>query len=209
MSKPFVIGISGGSASGKSLFLKSLVNHFTKEQICLISQDNYYKSNEYIPRDENNVPNYDLPVCIDFDLYSSHLRKLVKGEEVEHIEYNFNQANKEKKTFVLSPAPIIVVEGLFVFYDKELAKQLDLKVFIDAKEKIKIARRIHRDSKERGIDLDMVMYQWKNHVKPTYKSYIKPTKRKADLVINNNENFENGLWVLTTFIQKLVDVSGK
>ena len=204
-SKPFVIGISGGSASGKSRFLHSLMDFFTKDEVCLISQDNYYKENKFIPKDQNGIPNYDLPECIDYQLFDHHISSLKQGNTVEHVEYTFNQDGRVPKRICLKPAPILVVEGLFVFFDKTLSQNLDLKVFIDAKEKIKIARRIKRDSQERGIELEMVMYQWKNHVKPTYKSFIKPTKKKADLVINNNENFDNGLLVLRTFIEKNVN----
>ncbi|MGR3811598.1 uridine kinase [Jiulongibacter sp. NS-SX5] len=203
-SKPFVIGITGGSASGKTLFLKSLLKHFTKEQVCLISQDNYYKSISQIPRDENDIPNYDLPECIDFELYASHIADLVAGKKVEHEEYTFNNPNAVPKMLVHEPAPVIVVEGLFVFYEESIAEQLNLKIFVDAKEKIKIKRRLKRDTSERGISVDEVMYQWKNHVKPTYKSFIKPTKKSADIVVNNNDHFQNGLWMVTTFIKSLV-----
>ncbi|KPM48753.1 uridine kinase [Jiulongibacter sediminis] len=203
-AKPFVIGITGGSASGKTLFLKSLLRHFTKEQVCLISQDNYYKKLENIPRDNNNIPNYDLPECIDFELYAQHISDLVEGKTVRHMEYTFNNPNAIPKEIVHEPAPVIVVEGLFVFYEESIAEQLNLKIFVDAKEKIKIKRRLKRDIAERGISVDEVMYQWKNHVKPTYKSFIKPTKKSADIVVNNNDHFENGLWMVTTFIKTLV-----
>jgi uridine kinase len=203
-AKPFVIGITGGSASGKTLFLRSLLKHFKKEEICLISQDNYYKGIEFIPRDLNGVPNFDLPECIDFDLYASHIHDLVEGKKVVHQEYTFNQPDIIPEEIIHHPTPVIVVEGLFVFYENAIAEQLDLKIFVDAKERIKIDRRLKRDTIERGITEEEVMYQWLNHVKPTYKSFIKPTRKIADIVINNNDHFENGLWVVTTFIKTLL-----
>jgi uridine kinase len=203
-SKPYVIGITGGSASGKSLFLKSLLKDFTEDEVCLISQDNYYKENKRIPRDTNGIENYDLPECIDFEMYSGHIKDLMEGRKVEHIEYTFNNPNKVPDVLIHKPAPIIVVEGLFVFYEKQLSDLLDLKIFIDAKEKIKIKRRIKRDNEVRGYDMDDVLYRWENHVTPTYKKFIKPTKKSADVVINNNDHFENGLWMLTTFVKSLL-----
>ena len=202
--KAFVIGITGGSASGKTLFLRSLLKHFTKDQVCLISQDNYYKEISKIPLDENGIQNYDLPDCIDFELYASHIKDLVNGKEVHHKEYTFNNPEIVPKDIIHQPAPVIVVEGLFVFYESSISDLLNLKVFIDAKEKVKIKRRIRRDKKERGLKLTEVLYQWENHVKPTYKAFIKPTKKSSDIIINNNDHFENGLRVLSTFIKTLI-----
>lgn len=203
-AKPYVIGITGGSASGKTLFLTSLLKHFSKEEVSLISQDNYYKKLGDIPVDKNGVQNYDLPDCIDFELYRSHIKDLIAGKKVIHQEYTFNNPKIIPKEIVHQPTPVIVVEGLFVFYESSISNLLNLKVFIDAKEKIKIKRRIRRDSEERGLRLEEVMYQWENHVIPTYKQFIKPTKMSADMVINNNDHFENGLWVLSTFIKTLL-----
>lgn len=203
--KPFVIGITGGSASGKTLFLKSLLKDFSEDEVCLISQDNYYKENKYIPRDSNNIENYDLPECIDFDSYAAHIKSLIAGETVNHLEYTFNNPDKVPEMLVHKPAPIIVVEGLFVFYEKSLSDLLDIKIFIDAREKIKIKRRIKRDNEVRGYDMDDVLYRWENHVTPTYKKFIKPTKKSADVVINNNEHFDNGLWMLTTFVRSILN----
>lgn len=205
--KPFVIGITGGSASGKSFFLKSLLKDFSEEEVCLISQDNYYRENRHIPRDGNNIENYDLPECIDFETYAGHIKSLIEGETVNHLEYTFNNPNIIPEVLVHKPAPIIVVEGLFVFYEKSLSDQLDIKIFIDAREKIKIKRRIKRDNEVRGYDMDDVLYRWENHVRPTYKKFIKPTKKSADVVINNNDHFDNGLWMLTTFVRSILNQS--
>ncbi|WP_341228619.1 uridine kinase [uncultured Arcticibacterium sp.] len=205
--KPFVIGITGGSASGKTFFLKSLLKEFSEEEVCLISQDNYYKENKHIPRDGNDIENYDLPECIDFESYASHIKSLIEGETVNHLEYTFNNPDKVPEMLVHKPAPIIVVEGLFVFYEKSLSDLLDIKVFIDAREKIKIKRRIKRDNEVRGYDMDDVLYRWENHVTPTYKKFIKPTKKSADVVINNNDHFDNGLWMLTTFVRSILNQS--
>lgn len=203
-AKPYVIGITGGSASGKTFFLKSLLRDFTDDEVCLISQDNYYKAMHMVPKDTNGVENFDLPEAIDFDLYAQHINDLISGREVHQLEYTFNNKDVTPKNLIFKPAPIIVVEGLFVFYEPKISKLLNLKVFIDAKEHIKIKRRIIRDNTERGYDLSDVLYRWEHHVAPTYEQFIRPTKETADLVVNNNENFENGLWVLTTFLKSLI-----
>lgn len=203
--KPYIVGITGGSASGKTFFLHQLLEAFSKEEICLISQDNYYRTQEFVPKDQNNIENYDLPAAIDFELYAQHIEDLKNGKIVEHKEYVFNNPDVVPKTLTFKPAPIIVVEGIFVFHSQEVSRLLDLRVFIDAKEHVKIKRRIIRDNNERGYDLNDVLYRWENHVAPTYDKFIEPTKYEADIIINNNTHFEKGLAILTAFLKsKLV-----
>ncbi len=205
MIKPYIVGITGGSASGKTYFLHQLLEAFSKDEICLISQDNYYRTQEFVPKDQNNVENYDLPAAIDFELYAQHIEDLKNGKIVEHKEYVFNNPNIVPETLIFRPAPIIVVEGIFVFHSQEVSRLLDLRVFIDAKEHVKIKRRIIRDNNERGYDLNDVLYRWENHVAPTYDKFIEPTKYEADIIINNNTHFEKGLAILTAFLKsKLV-----
>ena len=205
MGKPYIIGITGGSASGKTYFLHSLLSHFTEDEICLISQDNYYKTKDLVPKDENKVENFDLPESIDFELFEQHITDLKNGKEVRMKEYTFEKEDAVAKELVFKPAPIIVVEGIFVFHDQYIANLLDLKVFIDALEHIKIRRRIIRDNNERGYDLDSVLYRWENHVAPTYEKFIRPTKQDADIIINNNKHFENGLEILTSFLNRILE----
>lgn len=202
--KPYIVGITGGSASGKTFFLHQLLEAFSKEEICLISQDNYYRTQEFVPKDQNNVENYDLPAAIDFELYAQHIEDLKNGKIVEHKEYVFNNPDIVPKTLTFKPAPIIVVEGIFVFHSQEVSRLLDLRVFIDAKEHVKIKRRIIRDNNERGYDLNDVLYRWENHVAPTYDKFIEPTKYEADIIINNNTHFEKGLAILTAFLKSIL-----
>ncbi|PKV66641.1 uridine kinase [Pontibacter ramchanderi] len=204
MQKPFIVGITGGSASGKTTFLNRLLASFSPENICLISQDNYYKDREHQTRDLNGVVNFDLPSCIDDEAYAQDILKLSQGETVYRKEYTFNNPNVVPKQLEFKPAPIVVVEGIFVFYFEEIAKLLDLKVYIDAKEYIKLQRRIVRDKVERGYDLDDVLYRYTHHVAPTYEKYIKPYKNDADIIIPNNEKFDRGLEVLTTFLNSKI-----
>ncbi len=200
MQKPFIVGITGGSASGKTTFLNKLLASFAPEDICLISQDNYYHDRDRQVTDHNGVINFDLPSCINAHEYALDIQKISRSESFTRKEYTYNNPNVVPKDLVFKPAPIVVVEGIFVFYFEEVARLLDLKVYIDAKEYIKLHRRILRDKVERGYDLDDVLYRYTNHVAPTYEKYIKPFKNDADIIIPNNNQFERGLEVLVSFL---------
>ena len=201
--KPFLIGITGGSASGKTLFLNKLFEHFKPEDMCLISQDNYYRPREQQPADEKGVLNFDTPNSIDFEQFSHDIALLHSGKTITRQEYVFNNPEKIPAMLVFEPRPIIIVEGIFVFYFPEISNQLDLKVFIDAQEHIKFKRRIIRDQLERGYGLDDVLYRYEHHVAPTFEKYIKPFMYEADIIIPNNRHFENGLQVLIGYIKSL------
>jgi uridine kinase len=198
--KPLTIGITGGSGSGKTFFLQGLAKHFKPNQLCLISQDNYYKPRDQQPIDENGVKNFDLPISIDREAFLNDLLKLKAGQDVLKVEYTFNNSAATPKHLEFKAAPILVVEGLFVQYFQEISKELDLKVFIEAKDHVKLGRRIKRDQVERGYDIDDVLYRYQYHVMPIYESQIEPLKHYADLVIPNNSNFDKALEVLTSFL---------
>ena len=202
MNKSYVIGITGGSASGKTLFLEKLLAFFEPHHVCLVSQDNYYKPRNLQPRDELGIPNFDTPDSINFDEYASDIRKIRSGKSVTRLEYTFNNPNKTPKLLTFLPAPIVLVEGIFVLYYPELADLLDLKLFIDAKDHIKVKRRILRDKVERGYDLDDVLYRYEKHVMPTYEKFIEPFKHDADLIVPNNRGFDKALEVIKSHIQE-------
>jgi uridine kinase len=203
--KPYIVGITGGSASGKTLFLKNLLAAFPTKDLCLISQDNYYRPRDKQPVDEQGIHNFDTPFSLDSEQYARDIKDLMGGKTVLRQEYNFNNPNAAPKVLEFKPAPLIVVEGIFVFYYPEVADLLDLKIFIDAKEYIKLKRRIIRDRDERGYDLEDVLYRYERHVAPTYEKYIEPFKADADIIIPNNLHFQNALEVLVTFLSKKVD----
>lgn len=181
--------------------MDKLLHAFDSSQVCLISQDNYYKARNLQPLDNKGIYNFDTPHSIDFEEYAGDIRKIQAGETVFRQEYTFNNPNKTPKMLEFKPAPVVVVEGIFVLYYPELANLLDLKVFIDAKEYIKLKRRIVRDKVERGYDLDDVLYRYEMHVMPTYEKYIEPFKHDADLIVPNNRGFEKALEVLKTFLK--------
>jgi uridine kinase len=197
--KPFLVGITGGSASGKTLFIKQLLEAFPAEKICLLSQDNYYRERHLQPKDSKGISNFDMPESIDLDAFAHDVARLHSGETITLKEYTYNNPNIVPKMLEFRPAPVMVVEGIFVFYREDLRNQFDLKVFIDAEEHIKLSRRIRRDGVERGYDMDDVLYRYEHHVAPTYDRYIRPFKSEADLIIPNNHSFEKALDVLVNF----------
>lgn len=202
-----LIGITGGSASGKTMFLNSLLHRFNSDDICLISQDNYYLPRDQQPLDENGVKNFDTPQSIDHKAFASDLRKIKAGESFERLEYTFNNPKVAPKMLQFKPAPIVVVEGLFVMHFTEVSSLLDIKIFIDAKAHVKLKRRIVRDKMERGYDLDDVLYRFERHVMPNYDKYLKPLKEDADIIIPNNHNFDKALDVLSGFFKTTLQKS--
>lgn len=192
----FTIGITGGSGSGKTFFIRELSSHFKPAEICLLSQDHYYFPKENQTLDANGIENFDLPESIDHASFLKDLRELKSGREVVRQEYTFNNTSVVPAKIHMKPAPLILAEGLFVFNYQEVEKELDLKIFIEAKDHIKLSRRINRDQVERGYDLTDVLYRFENHVMPVYETLIEPQKHRADLIIPNHKSFDRALYLL-------------
>ena len=201
MQKPFIIGITGGSGSGKTTFINDIRKQFSQKDLCIISQDDYYFPRHVQEMDENGIHNFDLPKSIDKKAFHGDLEKLLRGEVVERPEYVFNNKDAEPTMKIFNPAPIIIVEGLFVFHYKKIYRLLDMKVFFYAADHLKVIRRIMRDQVERGYPIDDVLYRYERHVMPSYKKYIEPYMQDADLIINNNQNFNLGLDALCGFLR--------
>lgn len=210
MNKPYIIGITGGSGSGKTTFIKELKDAFGGEEICFVSQDDYYFTKEFQKKDSEGVENFDRPSSIDRKSLEKDLKKLAKGEVVTREEYMFNNKDAKPKMLVFKPAPIIIVEGIFIFHYKKIRKRLDLRVFIEAKENLKVIRRITRDRVERNYPLDDVLYRYENHILPAFEKYILPYRDGADIIINNNYHFKNGLEVFKGFLKnKIVELKNE
>ncbi len=203
--KPFIIGITGGSGSGKTSFIRRLRDHFSVGDICVISQDDYYLKREEQLEDKQGIINFDLPESIDKQAFIEDIERLMRGETVTRTEYTFNNPEKEPALLTFKPAPILIVEGIFVLHFEEVHNLLDLKVYLHAKDNLKVIRRILRDRVERNYPLDDVLYRYQHHVLPTYEKYIMPYKEEADLIVNNNHHFEMGLEVLVGYLQNYLD----
>lgn len=202
--KSHIIGIAGGSGAGKTTFLKSLFGAFTEEQLTIVSQDNYYKTKDLQETDENGVINFDLPTAIDEGHFLRDMEALAAGESITKLEYNFNNPAWEPQPIVVRPAPVIVMEGLFVFHYAAIRAQLCYKVFLDAHHETRLQRRLQRDEVERGYPAHEVMYQWSQHVRPAELAYLEPYRAECDLIVMNDDHFEDGLETLVNHIQKLL-----
>ena len=199
---PFLIGITGGSGSGKTSFINKLKEGFNDNELCIISQDDYYRPREMQMVDDNGVRNFDLPESIEFEQLAIDIKQLLNHQVIQREEYTFNNKLKEAKIKTFKPAPIILIEGLFVFYfEKLLDKQFDLRIFINAMDNLRVIRRIKRDKIERNYPLEDVLYRYEHHVMPSYEKFIEPFIRRADIVINNNHDFDAPLEVFKGYIK--------
>lgn len=205
MNNPLIIGVTGGSGSGKSLFLHELLKDFSNEEVCLITQDNYYRERDEQPVDKQGIKNFDKPESIDDEHFYRDLLKLKNGKTVELVEYTFNNPEATPKKLIFNPAPVLIVEGIMVFYWKKIRSLIDLSVFVEARDLIKVKRRIMRDAKERGYDLDDVLYRYEHHVAPFHDEFLKPLKEDMDLIIPNNTNFIKGMKVVSGYIRNHID----
>ena len=198
--KPYIIGISGGSGSGKTRIIHELRNAFSEQQLCIISQDEYYHPREQQAWDKAGYQNFDLPTSIDHKAFIRDIKSLIKGGVVKKEQYVFNNPKQKKKMLTYLPAPVIIVEGLFVFYIEAIRNLIDLKIFIDAEDIIKLKRRIVRDAGERNYPLEDVLHRYEHHVLPSYRSYIEPFRREADIIINNHSTYDAAIELMRTLI---------
>lgn len=197
----YVIGICGGSASGKTYLLNQLLDKFAPEEISLISQDNYYKKREDQVRDEEGVINFDHPDSLDLDHFVKDMKTLISGKAIDIEEYTFNNADIKPRIFHYEPTPIIILEGLFIFYKQELAKLIDLKIFVDAEEDLRFARRLKRDLDERGYSFESTIRDYTKYVAPMYKRYVAPTKTDCDLIVQNNHHMDRAVQVIVDHLK--------
>lgn len=198
------IGITGGSASGKTRFVHDLSSRLKDNMVCLISQDDYYKKREFQPVDIHGVENFDTPDSIDWKKFVEDLKAVKQGGSIEREKYTFNNPEARKAYVTFNPAPVIIAEGIFLFNFPDILRELDLKIFLEAKEHVKLIRRISRDKEERGYDLEDVLYRYEHHVAPNYERYILPFREEADIIIPNNRHYEKALEVLTVFIKQKI-----
>jgi uridine kinase len=203
MNKPYIIGIAGGSGSGKTFFLKCFLEHFTADEVCLVSQDDYYipVAHNMTP-EENKHYNFDLPRTIDREHFHQDILSLMNNQTIYKQEYTFNNPNAVPKTLEIKPAPIIIVEGLFILHFKDIAEKLDLKIFLETDEEVALKRRLKRDLEERGYSNDDVMYKWHNHVVPAYKEYLLPYRETCDKIVINNTQVADDIIKITDEISE-------
>ena len=200
--KHLVIGVCGGSGSGKTTFVNKLREIYGPEDICYLSSDNYYHPKESQLVDSNGIRNFDLPEAIDVNRLTSDIESLISGKSITKTEYTFNNSKATAREIQLHPKKIFIIEGLFIYHYKALQKYFDLKLFVHASDVIKVLRRINRDKTERNYPLSDVTYRYQYHVLPAYDKFISLYKDEADLVINNNRSFDKALSVVSAYIKQ-------
>lgn len=186
-SNPIIIGIAGGTGSGKSTFTNRIKAMFG-DDVTVIYHDNYYKRHDDISFEERKVINYDHPDSLETDLLLEHLKELKEGKSVQCPVYDFSQHNRSDEFTEIHPSEIILLEGILVMADERLRKMMDIKVFVDADADERILRRVQRDIKERGRDIDNIKDQYLTTVKPMHYMFVEPTRHYADIVINSGMN---------------------
>ena len=177
-----VIGIAGGTGSGKSTLTKQLVNHFG-DQITVLKHDDYYKAHDEMTYEERTHLNYDHPNAFDTELMLEHLRQLKAGKPINCPIYDYTIHNRSRNFQVIYPTSVIIVEGILIFENKELCKEMDIKIFVDTDADIRIIRRIQRDVIERARSLESVIGQYMNTVKPMHEQFVEPSKKNADIIV--------------------------
>jgi uridine kinase len=183
---PLVIGICGGSGSGKTTLLKRISSEINQLAPAIFSMDNYYHPIEKQLRDVNGEYNFDLPSALDEAKMSSDLNALLSGKTLEIKEYHFNAPPDKNTLLTIHPAPVIIVEGLFLFHYKKVREMIDFSIFMEVDPAIQLDRRLYRDQETRGYTREAIIYQWENHVKPCYKQFLLPYEHLADFRFHND-----------------------
>ncbi len=186
MKNIFVIGIAGGTGSGKTTVINQIINELPQDEVCVISQDSYYNETNELSYDQRIKINFDHPRAIDFNLLVEHVTNLKEGKIIEQPIYSFVAHNRTKDTIKTHPRKVIIIEGILIFNSKELRNLCDIKVFVHADADERLIRRVRRDIKERGRDIDEVLSRYQNTLKPMHQQFIEPTKNYADIIIPND-----------------------
>ena len=181
-NKILVIGIAGGTGSGKTTLMNNLITAFS-DVVTVLSHDNYYKRHDELTYEERCRLNYDEPAALETDLMARHLDILRQGGEIDCPVYDFTVHNRSDKTIRICPEKVIIVEGILIFENKQLRDLMDIKVFVDTDADVRLCRRIVRDVRERGRTLESVVEQYQNTVKPMHEQYVEPSKKFADIII--------------------------
>lgn len=197
-----VIGIAGGSGSGKTTVVKALTEEL-KERVVVLPQDSYYKDSSHLPIEERQKVNFDHPDSIDFPLLTSQLKQLKEGKTIEQPVYSYLTCSRSKtETITVTPAEVIIIEGILIFNCAELREQMDIKIFVDADDDDRLMRIMARDIKERGRDMNAVLERYGRVVKPMYLQFIEPSKRYADIIIPQGGHNKVAIEIIAATIEK-------
>ena len=195
-----VIGIAGGTGSGKTTVVNNILQQLNAEGVNVLSQDNYYHDNHHLSLSEREALNYDHPKSIDFELLVKHVKALKRGENIEQPLYSFVTHSRTGDHVTVEPKNVLIVEGILVLTNQELLKEFDLKVFVHADSDERLIRRIRRDTQERGRDLYEVLHRYQTTLKPMHQEFIEPSKNEADLIVPNMRKNSVAIDFLSTVI---------
>ncbi|MDR0300446.1 MAG: uridine kinase [Streptococcaceae bacterium] len=202
--KTIIIGVTGGSASGKTSIAQKIFDSFPSENIAMIQQDSYYKDQANLTMDERLAVNYDHPLAFDNDLMIAHLHELAEGRSIQIPVYDYTAYTRSDKTSQQLPTRVIIVEGVLVLEDMRLRNLMDIKIYVDTDDDVRLIRRIKRDMDERGRSLDSIIQQYLTSVKPMHHQFVEPTKRYANIIIPNGVENKVAVDILQTKIESLL-----
>ncbi|GAF36005.1 uridine kinase [Lentilactobacillus farraginis] len=206
--KPVVIGVTGGSGSGKTTVSRKIFNELSNYSIMILQQDSYYKDQSNMTMAQRKKVNYDHPMAFDYDLIIQQLKQLLNYQPIEKPVYDYNQFTRSKETIHQDPREVIILDGILILDDERLRDLMDIKVFVDTDDDIRLIRRIERDMHERGRSLDSIIKQYLTTVKPMYHQFVEPTKRYADIIVPEGGENQVAIDLLTTKMRAILRSRG-
>ena len=208
MSRRILIGIAGGSGSGKTLVARNIVRDLGSDRVVIIDQDSYYKNLEDIPARDRDVRNFDHPDAFDSELLKRHIRELLEGREVQQPIYDYSEHRRLRESRRIGDHLVVVLEGILIFVDPELRALMDIKLFVDADADVRFIRRLRRDLVERGRSVDSIIRQYEESVRPMHMQFVEPSKRYADLIIPEGGHNRVAIDLVKTKISELLRERG-
>lgn len=202
--KSLVIGIAGGTGSGKSTVARAILESVPEKNVAIIEQDCYYKDQSHLQAEERVNVNYDHPLAFDTELMIEHVEKLIRGQAIEKPQYDFTVHNRKKQTVRVEPKEIVLLEGILILDSPRLRELMDIKIFVDTDADVRVIRRIIRDIKDRGRSLESVISQYLNIVKPAHNEFCEPTKRYADIIIPEGGYNKVAVDIMVTKVKSII-----
>jgi uridine kinase len=208
MPRRILIGIAGGSGSGKTVVARTIVRELGSKRVVIIDQDSYYKDLEQVPFRDREARNFDHPDSFDNELMLKHLRELLEGHAIEQPVYDYTQHRRTTETRRISDHLVIVLEGILIFHDPELRALMDIKLYVDADSDVRLIRRLRRDLTERGRSVDAILRQYEDSVRPMHLQFVEPSKRFADVIIPGGGHNKVAIDLVKTKIRELLRERG-
>ena len=208
MFRRILIGIAGGSGSGKTLVARTIVRELGSKRVVVIDQDSYYRNLNEIPFRDREARNFDHPDAFDYDLLRQHLRELLEGHAIEQPVYDYTKHERSTETRRISDHLVVVLEGILIYHDPELRALMDIKLFVDADSDVRLIRRLRRDIMERGRSVDSILRQYEDSVRPMHLQFVEPSKRFADVIIPGGGHNKVAIDLVKTKIRELLRERG-